>query len=150
MGTKKMMLENLWKISRVRFESIRNDIKEEQLGYRIHPESNSLGFLLRHIAEVELMLGKSVFNFEADFVPQTFGKKYIDNTLFSNLNELLDFMSLSYEKILDGISKIDEDECTKLVKTPIGEFSLSDAIGRLITHTNYHVGQIGLIMKYGK
>lgn len=150
MGSKKTILENLWKISRMRFESLKNNIKEEQLGYRIHPDSNSLGFLLRHIAEVELMLGKSVFGFEVNFVPQTFGKKYTDNELFSNLNELLDFMTVSYEKVLNELSKITDDDCDKIVKTPIGEFPLSDAISMLTTHSNYHVGQIGLIMKYGK
>lgn len=150
MGTKQMMLENLWKISRMRFENLKKNITEEQLGFRVHPESNSVGFLLRHIAEVELMLGKSVFGFDVSFVPQTFGKKYTDNELFSNLNELLDFLTLSYEKVLNEISKISDEDCDKIVKTPVGEFPLSDAISMLTTHSNYHIGQIGLIMKYGK
>ncbi|MFH0736082.1 MAG: DinB family protein [bacterium] len=150
MKTRSEMLKDLWIISRSRLTELCKEFKNEQLGLRLHPDSNSMGFLLTHIGETELLFGKAVFGFDANAIPKTFGKKYTDNELFSDLTPILALLEEADTKMIEAISKVEEDKWDTIVTTPIGPFGLSDAFGRIISHTNYHLGQIGLIMKYGK
>jgi uncharacterized damage-inducible protein DinB len=118
------------------------------MNYTIHSDSNSLGFLLLHIAEVEIIFGNSVFGFNYPIIPKTFKKE--EGVTYDNFNETMELLNKSYLLMEKAILNSTEESWDNIVKTPIGEFTQYDAIARIIAHTAYHSGQIGLILKYGK
>jgi uncharacterized damage-inducible protein DinB len=50
-----------WIEARTRFSNLLKDIKEEDLKKKLINTKNSAGFLIRHIAEVELLFAKNLF-----------------------------------------------------------------------------------------
>lgn len=54
----------LWEEGRTRFSKLLPNIKEEYLRKTLTPAPNSAGFLIRHIADVELLFAKNVFKAE--------------------------------------------------------------------------------------
>ncbi|MCK9912864.1 DinB family protein, partial [Microbacteriaceae bacterium K1510] len=55
----------------------------------------------------------------------------------------------SYSYLLASLEALPEEKWDVPVEAPIGTLSPREALGRLIFHTGYHAGQIGLIRKYG-
>lgn len=52
---------DLWKEGRTRFTNRLSNIKSEDFTKNLGDSPNSAGFLIRHIAEVELLFAKNVF-----------------------------------------------------------------------------------------
>src|SRR5687768_3189871 len=50
-----------WLEARTRFSNLLKEIKEEDLKKKLVNTKNSVGFLIRHIADVELLFAKNVF-----------------------------------------------------------------------------------------
>ena len=61
MKTKTQVLIELWEEARTRFSDQLSTIKEEDLKKKLSPSPNSIGFLIRHMGEVELLFSKNVF-----------------------------------------------------------------------------------------
>ncbi|PJC06860.1 MAG: damage-inducible protein DinB, partial [Flavobacteriaceae bacterium CG_4_9_14_0_8_um_filter_34_30] len=61
MMTKTQLLLELWLESRTRFVNQLEAISETDLKKKLLPSQNSVGFLIRHIGEVELLFAKNVF-----------------------------------------------------------------------------------------
>src|SRR6185312_6519369 len=59
---KSSLFLGLWEEGRTRFSRLLEQIKEEDLKKTLAPAPNSVGFLIRHIADVELLFAKNVFN----------------------------------------------------------------------------------------
>ncbi len=148
MSTKSEMIKSMWGVARHNLDRLCQNISKEHMNYKIHPESNSLGFLLLHIAEVEILFGNSVFAFNYTIKPKTFKKE--EGVNYDNYEETIELLDKSKVLIADALNNAEELSWDNIVKTPIGEFTQYDAIARIIAHTNYHSGQIGLILKYGK
>lgn len=148
MSTKSEIIKSMWKVSRHNLNRLLPSITSDKLSYKLHPDSNSLGFLLLHIAEVEIMFGNSVFSFNYNIEPKTFKK---DNDFnYNNLEYITELINKANLLMEGAIDQCKEDEWDDIVKTPIGEFKRFDSVARIITHSSYHTGQIGLINKYGK
>ena len=139
-----------YKEARTRLETTLNLIQKEDLGKKLHPSPNSIGFLVRHIADVELLFAKNVF--KASEI-QVRAKTLIDQKdtgEWSDLNELIEYLKISSQSILSAISNQKGDNWGDKVTTKeFGTKSKSEAFGRIISHTAYHAGQIALIKKYG-
>ena len=52
----------IWEEARTRFTNLLKDIKEENLTLKLINTKNSAGFLILHVADVELLFAKNVFN----------------------------------------------------------------------------------------
>lgn len=139
-----------YKEARTRLEATLNLIQKEDLGKKLHPSPNSIGFLVRHIADVELLFAKNVFK---DSEIQVRAKTLIDQKdtgEWLDLNELIEYLKISTQSILTAISNQKGDNWGDKVTTKeFGTKSKSEAFGRIISHTAYHAGQIALIKKYG-
>ena len=124
-------------------------IKENDLSKRLDPESNSIGFLLKHIAEVEQLFAKNVFGLEIKVTANTIGKTK-DSGRYINLSELLESLSTA-EKVLTMAlqSQKEEDWESNVTTAEFGTITKAEALARIISHTAYHSGQIALILKYG-
>ena len=138
----------MWESTQGRFHKMVKELPEEALKLAIGPAS--VGYMIRHSAEVEYVYGEWVF-----------GKKKPENleycTLrgpahaaaeFNNLAELVQLLEASNSVIIEAIRALPAEDWSKEVKTPRGTFTPLDAISQLLYHTGIHAGQISLMQKY--
>lgn len=141
-------LLDLWKEGRTRFSDLLVNIQEQDLKKHLGNSPNSAGFLIRHIAEVELLFAKNVFGLsEVKIVAKTLiaGK---DTGEWTNLQELLSILNYAFEKLENAISQ--QNNWNEIIETKeFGKKTKAEALGRITTHTAYHAGQLAIILKYG-
>lgn len=140
---------DLWKEGRTRFTLLLDKIQESDLPKRNGDGPNSAGFLIRHIAEVELLFAKNVYGLsEVKIAAKTIiaGR---DTGEWTNLAELKEIANYAAEMLEEAI--LATDNWAEVIETKeFGKKSKAQAFGRITTHTAYHAGQLALILKYGK
>jgi uncharacterized damage-inducible protein DinB len=139
----------LWQEGRTRLTSQLSTIKSEDLSKKLGLSPNSCGFLLRHIAEVELLFTKNIFgNKEVNVNAQTI-KAGKDSGAWTDLKSLLDMVEEAGVQLEKAINS--QSDWEAIVETKeFGKKTKLEAMGRIITHTTYHAGQLALIIKHGK
>lgn len=141
----------LWKEGRTRFSNLLSSITEVDLKKQLGDAPNSAGFLMRHIADVELLFAKNVFGI-ADV--QVHAKTVIakkDTGDWTNLQELLQYQQVAFETLRKAIEAQPEASWEQIVTTKeFGTKTKAEALGRITTHTAYHAGQLAIIVKYGR
>lgn len=141
-------LIELWKEGRTRFTKLLDKATEADLTKKLGNSPNSAGFLIRHIAEVELLFAKNVFGKkDVKITAKTLiaGK---DTGEWTNLAELKDFAFYAGEQLEAAIWE-QEDWSDTIETKEFGKKTKSEAFGRILTHTAYHAGQLALVLKYG-
>lgn len=151
MNSKTHLLLELWIESRTRFTNQMKTLKQEDLTKKLKPSVNSVGFLIRHIGDVELLFAKNVFEAkEVKVIAKTVIDKK-DTGEWSNLQELKDYVSLSFDSLKSIVeNQSEEDWETTITTNEFGTKTKAEAFGRIVSHTAYHAGQIAIINKYGK
>lgn len=140
----------LWEEGRTRFSRLLEQIKEEDLKKTLPPAPNSVGFLIRHIADVELLFAKNVFNATDVEVHARTLIAQKDSGEWTNLSELLSYQQLSYNTLKKILSQQTDDDWMSTVTTKeFGTKTKAEALGRIVTHTTWHAGQMAIILKYG-
>ncbi|MDI1321676.1 MAG: DinB family protein [Algoriphagus sp.] len=138
----------LWKEGRTRFTKLLDAAQESDLPKRNGDSPNSVGFLIRHIAEVELLFAKNVFGLsEVKIVAKTLiaGK---DTGEWTNLDELKEISNYASEML--GKAILAQENWDEIIETKeFGKKTRAEALGRITTHTAYHAGQLAIILKYG-
>ncbi|MDZ7692308.1 MAG: DinB family protein [Balneolaceae bacterium] len=124
-------------------------IQEADLPKRINSESNSVGWLLRHIAEVELLFSKNVFGRELDVKAQTIGSLAKDRGQFTDLESLMELIERAGNELKAAIEKVDNWQ-EEVTTAEFGTVTKAEALARIMTHTAYHAGQVALAKKYGR
>ncbi len=140
-----------WAEARTRFSNLLKDIKEEELKKKLVNTKNSAGFLIRHIGDVELLFAKNVFGAgEVKVSAKTVIAQY-DTGEWTNLQELLEYQQYAFDNLKAIIEKqTDEIWQQNITTKEFGTKTKAEAIGRIISHTAYHAGQLAIILKYGK
>ncbi|MDZ7659368.1 DinB family protein [Fodinibius sp.] len=145
----KEMQLSMWKMGRKRLTNQLDDIQDADLLKRIDSESNSVGWLLRHMAEVELLFSKNVFGRELDVKAQTIGSLAKDRGQFTDLASLMELIERAGNELKAAIEQVDDwDE--EVTTAEFGTVTKAEALARIMTHTAYHAGQVALSRKYGK
>ena len=139
----------LWKEGRTRFTNQLANIKQEDLSKRLGESPNSAGFLIRHIAEVELLFAKNVFSKKDVTVDAQTLKAGRDTGEWTDLPSLL-AMAEEAGKQLETAIESQQDWDTMVETKEFGRKSKIALLGRITTHTAYHAGQLAIILKYGK
>lgn len=143
-------LLQLWKEARTRFSDQLPLLTEADLPRKLPPGPNSAGFLIRHIADVELLYAKNVF--------QAPGVKVVAKTVidkrdtgqWTNLAELKDYQEYACDQLYEALNRQPEQSWKeKIVTREFGEKTRAEALGRITSHTAYHAGQLAMILKYG-
>lgn len=151
MISKTELFLKLFNEARTRFSKQLENITSNDLKKKLAPSENSIGFLIRHIGDVELLYSKNVFG---DNEIHVRAKTIIDNHdsgEWINLEELKEYLAVSYEKLKNIIAKQTESDWEdKITTKEFGTKSKAEALARVVSHTSYHAGQIALIIKYGK
>jgi uncharacterized damage-inducible protein DinB len=144
-------LKHAYKEARTRLKLLLDQLTEPDLRKRLHSVPNSIGFLLRHIADVELLFSKNVFKAaDVEVKARTVIDKK-DTGEWTNLNELKEYLEKSNSTLTEIIENQPNDSWDELITTnEFGTKTKIEAYGRIISHTAYHTGQIALILKYGK
>lgn len=139
-----------WIEARTRFTNLLKEVKEEDLKKKLVNTKNTAGFLIRHIADVELLFAKNLFG-----VPElkVHAKTVIaqhDTGEWTNLQELLDYQQDAFTRLKSIIEKQSNEDWQQVLTTKeFGTKTKAEAIGRIISHTAYHAGQLALTFKYG-
>lgn len=143
------MMLKMWKMGRSRLDSQLQQIRDEDLLKRLHDKSASAGWLLRHIAEVELMFAKNVFERDLKVKAKTIGSIAKDRGQFNKLSPLLDLIQRAEQELGEAI-KTTTDWDETVTTAEFGTVTKSEALARIMTHTAYHAGQLALALKYGR
>jgi uncharacterized damage-inducible protein DinB len=150
MKTHTQILLELWLEARTRFSNQLISIAETDLKKRLLPSQNSLGFLIRHIGDVELLFAKNVFGqTDLKVSAQTVIDQH-DTGEWTNLEELKAYVELSFNSLKAIVEKLNDEDWEIIVTTKeFGTKTKAQAFGRIVSHTAYHAGQMGIINKYG-
>jgi uncharacterized damage-inducible protein DinB len=144
-------LINLWKEARTRFENQLENLKAEDLKKRLGDSPNSVGFLIRHIADVELLFAKNVFGAEDVKVTAKTVIEKRDTGQWTELVELLEYAQYARKSLLEILEQQTEADWEDTITTnEFGTKTKSEAMGRIVSHTAYHAGQMAIVNKYGK
>jgi uncharacterized damage-inducible protein DinB len=151
MKTKTEILLELWIESRTRFTNQLENLTENDLKKKLGNSPNSVGFLIRHIGDVELLFAKNVFG---DSSVKVTAKTVIDKRdtgEWPDLEALKNYVSESFKKLKSIVEKQTETDWETTISTKeFGTKTKAEAFGRIVSHTAYHAGQLAIINKYGK
>jgi uncharacterized damage-inducible protein DinB len=144
------LLLELWLEARTRFTNQLATLTPEELPKRLGDSPNSVGFLIRHIGDVEFLFAKNVFG---DSTLKVSAKTVIDNRdtgEWTDWEALKSYVAESFEKLHAIVEKqTDADWESSITTREFGAKTKAEAFGRIVSHTAYHAGQLALIRKYG-
>lgn len=140
-----------YKEARTRLDLALQNTTTEDLSKKLEPCPNSVGFLMRHIGDVELLFSKNVFKDASVHVKAQTVIDQKDSGVWTSLEELQTYLQHSFETVLSAIAQQDDDTWEDMIETKeFGTKSKAEAFGRIISHTAYHAGQLAILRKYGK
>lgn len=141
----------VWNAIQHRFHDMVKGLQEEDLQLQLANDSATVGYMLRHNAEVEYMFAFWFFGLQMpeDLKVQTSRGAAGSTAVFANLNELIQLLEASNHHLLKGMSELPEEKWHEMMKCPIGPSTPLEAVGRLMYHTGIHSGQISFLRKYG-
>lgn len=150
MKTTTTLLLELWIESRTRFSNQIDHLSEEDLKKKLGNAPNSVGFLIRHIGDVELLFAKNVFGDASVKVSaKTVIDKY-DSGEWTNIETLKNYIDESFKNLKSIVEKqTDEDWESTITTKEFGTKTKAEAFGRIVSHTAYHAGQMAILLKYG-
>lgn len=150
MKTRTRQLLDIWAEARTRLQKQMDLISSEDLGKKLGDAPNSIGFLLRHIADVEWLFAKNVFGSpEIKVIAKTVIDKK-DTGEWTDLPALQRYLQEAGDALSDIVSKQTEEDWAKEIHTQeFGTKTLAEAFARIVSHTAYHAGQIAILQKYG-
>lgn len=150
MKTKTNILLELWIESRTRFTNQLENLSENDLQKKLGDSPNSVGFLIRHIGDVELLFAKNVFGNSSVKVSAKTVIEKRDTGEWTDLDGLKNYVAESFEKLKSIVEKQTEDDWeTNITTKEFGTKTKAEAFGRIVSHTAYHAGQLAIINKYG-
>lgn len=151
MKTKTQLFLELWLEARTRFTNQLETITPNDLSKKLEPSVNSIGFLIRHVGDVELLFAKNVFGATmVKIVAKTVIDKY-DTGEWTDLESLKQHATYAFEQLKSIVEiQTDEDWETTITTKEFGSKTKAEAFGRIVSHSAYHAGQLGIVKKYGK
>jgi uncharacterized damage-inducible protein DinB len=102
------------------------------------------------MGDVEFLFAKNVFGSRDLKVSAKTVIDKRDTGEWTDLNQLIEYVKQSGIALSDIISNQSEDDWqTVIVTKEFGSKSKAEALGRIVSHTAYHAGQMALMLKYG-
>jgi uncharacterized damage-inducible protein DinB len=143
-------LLELWMEARTRFTNQLINLTEADLKKRLLPAPNSIGFLIRHIGDVELLFAKNVFGAKDVHVAAKTIIAQRDTGEWTDSAELKAYVDLSFQNLKAIVEKQTDDDWKSTITTEeFGTKTKAEAFGRIISHTTHHSGQMAILNKYG-
>jgi uncharacterized damage-inducible protein DinB len=140
-----------WVEARTRFLNQLKTLQVSDLTKKLGDSPNTIGFLIRHIGDVELLFSKNVFGNSS---VQVSAKTVIaghDTGEWIDLESLVAYVEGSFSILRDTLVLQPDSVWSEVITTKeFGTKTKAEALGRIVSHTAYHAGQIAIIYKYGK
>ncbi len=150
MKDKTKQMHALWLEARTRFANLLAGITEADILKQLEEPPNSAGFLIRHIADVELLFAKNIFGQSDLKVHAKTVAAQTDTGEWTNLQELLAYQDFAFETLQRAIAIQPDNAWDEMVVTKeFGTKTKAEALGRIVSHSAYHAGQLALVLKYG-
>jgi uncharacterized damage-inducible protein DinB len=150
MKTKTELFLELWQEARTRFSNQLEKLSPEDLKRKLPPSVNSVGFLIRHIGDVELLFAKNVFGAKEVRVTAKTVIAQKDTGEWTDLDELKEYVSRAAQTLKSTVKEqTATDWETTITTKEFGTKTKAQAFGRIVSHTNHHAGQMAIIIKYG-
>lgn len=139
-----------WLEARTRFSNQLKTLHAVDLAKKLGDSPNSIGFLIRHIGDVELLFSKNVFgNSSVQVSAKTVISGY-DTGEWIDLPALLAYVQESFSILQETLVSQPDSVWSEVITTKeFGTKTKAEALGRIVSHTAYHAGQIAIIHKYG-
>jgi uncharacterized damage-inducible protein DinB len=138
----------LWQEARTRFYNQLQQLTVQDLHKKLGTSPNSVGFLIRHIADVELLFTKNVFKKAGIQVTARTVIDKRDTGEWTDLAALLAYQQEAFEQLQAAILATTDWDST-ITTAEFGTKTKAEALGRIVSHTAYHAGQLALALKYG-
>lgn len=118
--------------------------------FRLGDNTASVIFWFEHIAESIYLLSDLLLGTKTNVKPRTLFVK--DNGQILNVAETKSYIDHAYAFLIETITSIGNDESVwnTVIESPIGTMSKIEAVGYILHHNNYHLGQAVLAMKRGR
>ena len=140
----------LYTEGRTRFTKLLDQLTEADLPKKLAPAPNSIGFLVRHIGDVEQLFAKNVFGLKE---VQVHAKTVIaqhDTGEWTDLAALNAYVQENADTLRRAIEATTDADWDTVIETKeFGRKTKAEALGRIVTHTAYHAGQLGMLLKHG-
>jgi len=137
----------IWRAIQERFHKTARSLPEQDLPLALG--NASIGYMLRHNAEVEFMFADWFFG-----RPMPEGLQILTargaagaKAEFVELAPLVAILEASNEHMSAAMRELPEAKWNEPVESPMGVCTPLEAVGRLMYHTGIHSGQISLIQK---
>ena len=139
-----------WLEARTRFSNQLKTLHAIDLAKKLGDSPNSIGFLIRHIGDVELLFSKNVFGNSSVQVSAKTVISGHDTGEWMDLESLLAYVEESFSILHDTLVSQPDSVWSEVITTKeFGTKTKAEALGRIVSHTAYHAGQIAIIHKYG-
>jgi uncharacterized damage-inducible protein DinB len=139
-----------WTEARTRFSNQLKVISETDLTKKLGGSPNSAGFLVQHIAEVELLFAKNIFGKSDVNIHAKTVIAQRDTGEWTHLSAILEQAEYAFECLREAITAQTENDWQTTVTTKeFGTKTKAEALGRILSHTAYHAGQLAIVVKYG-
>jgi uncharacterized damage-inducible protein DinB len=140
-----------WIEARTRFSNQLKTLQSEDLKKKLGDSPNSVGFLIRHIGDVELLFSKNVFANTSVHVTAKTVISGQDTGEWTDLPALLAYVSESFNTLQSTLATQADSVWSEVITTKeFGTKTKAEALGRIVSHTAYHAGQMAILIKYGK
>ncbi len=140
----------IWTEARTRFSNLLTTAQANDLTKKLPNTKNTAGFLIRHIADVELLFAKNVFGAMNLKVHAQTVMDQKDTGVWINIEELMIYEQTAFTALKEIIEQqTEEDWPTSITTKEFGTKTKAEAFGRIVSHTAYHAGQLALTLKYG-
>lgn len=119
-------------------------VNRENLNWRLSPGAASVGFIYRHIGEIQWLLG-TFLGADTGVVNTTMG--FEDTGQGSDLEASRRLVDSGYGMLYDLVEKHGPDWWLEKIVTPFfGEIERMRLLGHILNHNAHHTGQISLIV----
>jgi uncharacterized damage-inducible protein DinB len=150
MDSRTTSLLDLFTEGRTRFTKVVDTLTATDLPKRLAPGPNSAGYLVRHLGDVELLFAKNVFKLEGVQVHASTVAKGHDTGEWTDLAALKAYVEESAATLQRAIAATTDADWDTVIETKeFGKKTKAEALGRIVTHTAYHAGQLAMVVKYG-
>ncbi|WP_374019061.1 DinB family protein [Paenibacillus thiaminolyticus] len=142
----------IWNTLHERFYNMANSLPEQALGLRIG--SASVGYMLRHNAEVEYLFAEWFFRRALppglEILTSRGPAAGRERAEFLDREGLLALLRTSNQHVMEAMRQLPEEVWRVAVDSPMGASTPLEAVSRLLYHTGLHAGQISLIQKHAQ
>ena len=117
-----------------------NQITDEMIHFRPHPEANNIAIIVKHLHGNMLSRWMDFLNSDGEKDSRKRDEEFTDS--IENKEQMLQLWEEGWNCVLDAVRPLKEPDLDRIAYIRNEGHSVIEAINRQLTHYAYHVGQI--------